>query len=221
MGINLGDIATSTQTINQTTKSDLPIGVEAVDRNQGGMLSLNLSKGVSLDLAKSIPSLKRVKVGLGWDASNGKSIDLDAFALLLHNGQVKDSSDIIFFNQKDTNKGVTLSGDNRTGKGDGDDETISVSLDSVPQGITEILFFVNIYDAMSKNQNFGMVQNSYIRLINEDTNKEEAIYALDEQGGLYTSFKFAGLERTPKGWNFKTYGEGTHGEISQIANEYF
>lgn len=230
MGINLGDIATSPQNLQQSVvptpipapapQIELPMGVEKVDRGQGGLLSLNLSKGVSLDLTKTLPTLKKVKAGLGWDAVNGMNMDLDVFALLLHNGKIKDVSDIIFFNQPNTNKGVVLSGDNRTGEGEGDDESISVNLDTVPQDITEVVFFVNIYDAMAKQQNFGMVKNAYIRLLNEETGKEEAIYVLNEQGGLYTTFKFAGLQRNATGWTFKTYGEGTHGNVQEIANQY-
>lgn len=226
MGINLGDIATTPQNLQESVtpapapQIELPMGVEKVDRGQGGLLSLNLSKGVSLDLNKTLPTLKKVKAGLGWDAVQGQSMDLDVFALLLHNGKIKDTSDIIFFNQPNTNKGVVLSGDNRTGIGEGDDESISVNLDTVPQDVTEVVFFVNIFDAMARQQNFGMVKNSYIRLVNEETGKEEAIYILNEQGGLYTTFKFAGLQRNPSGWVFKTYGEGTHGNVQEIANQY-
>lgn len=228
MGINLGDIATSPQNLQEsvaqqpapTPQIELPMGVEKVDRGQGGLLSLNLSKGVSLDLTKTLPTLRRVKAGLGWDACNGQSMDLDVFALLLHNGKIKDTSDIVFFNQPNTNKGVVLSGDNRTGEGEGDDESISVNLDTVPADVTEVVFFVNIYDAVARQQNFGMVKNAYIRLVNEDTSKEEAIYVLNEQGGLYTTFKFAGLCRNGANWEFKTYGEGTHGNVQEIANKY-
>lgn len=209
MGINLGAIATSQQESN----------IEKVDRGAGNF-SLNLSKGISLDLTKNLPTLKKIKVGLGWDCYPSKSMDLDVFALLLHNNKIQDSSDIVFFNQKDTNKGIVLSGDNRNGEGDGDDETIFVDLDKVPQDISEVLFFANIYEANTRQQNFGMVKNAYIRIINEDTNKEEAIYVLNEEGGLYTAFKFAGLKRNANGWSLETYGEGTHGNVQEIANKY-
>lgn len=212
MGINLGNIATSSQNITE--------GVVAVDRGEPNGLSLNLSKGISLDLTKSLPNLNNVKVGLGWDANDTQPVDLDVFALLLHGEKIKDATDIIFFNQKDTGKGVRLNGDNRTGAGEGDDETMNVCLSNVPQDVTSILFFVNVYDAEAKRQNFGMVKNAYIRLINEDTGKEEAIYVLNEQGGLYTAFKFAKLERNSNGWSFKTLGEGTHGNVQVMANKY-
>ncbi|WP_368262607.1 TerD family protein [Clostridium disporicum] len=218
MGINLGSIATTPQNIKETYQ--LPEGVEKVDRGQAGGLSLNLSKGVSLDLTKALPTLNNVKVGLGWDANHTQAVDLDVFALLLHNGKIHDASDVIFFNQKDTGKGVRLNEDNRNGVGEGDDETMAVLLSNVPKDVTSIIFFVNVYDAETKRQNFGMVKNAYIRLINEDTGKEEAIYVLNEQGGLYTAFKFAELERNASGWSFKTLGEGTHGNVQTIVNQY-
>ena len=218
MGINLGNIATTPQNIQGGYQ--LPAGVEKVDRGQVGGLSLNLSKGISLDLTKALPTLNNVKVGLGWDANDTQQVDLDVFALLLHNGKIKDLSDIVYFNQPDTGKGVRSNGDNRNGVGEGDDETMNVLLSNVPTDVTSIVFFVNIYEAEKRRQNFGMVKNAYIRLINEDTDKEEAIYVLNEQGGLYTTFKFAELERNTNGWSFKTLGEGTHGNVQVIANQY-
>ena len=133
-----------------------------MDRGQAGGLSLNLSKGVSLDLTKALPTLNNVKVGLGWDANHTQAVDLDVFALLLHNGKIHDASDVIFFNQKDTGKGVRLNKDNRNGVGEGDDETMAVLLSNVPKDVTSIIFFVNVYDAETKRQNFGMVKNAYI-----------------------------------------------------------
>lgn len=212
MGIDL----TGIQNMNTAMTSEP--GITQVKR--GNEISLNLSKGVTLDLTKTAPSLKKVDVGLGWDVSKNKPLDLDVFAFALHNGKILDNSDVIYFNQQDTGKSIVLSGDNRTGAGDGDDEVIHIDLDSVPQDITSILLFANIYDAEKRSQNFGLVEQSYIRLVNRETNKEECIYKLDEEGGLYNAFKFAELVRNERGWSFKTLGEGTYGDVSTLANQY-
>lgn len=224
MGINLGGLATSHDDVKTQAAGPAPEvlaqpGVQQVDRGNG-QLSLNLSKGISLELAKAAPSLKHVLVGCGWDVAQGASMDLDVFALLLHNGKIHDTSDIIYFGQLDTGKGVKLDGDNRTGEGEGDDEKLHVDLDRVPSDVTSIMFFVSIYEATKKSQNFGMVQNAYVRLVNEDTNKEECIYVLNEEGGLFNTFQFAELKRSGSGWTFDTIGEGSNGDVQTIANKY-
>ena len=219
MGISLGSLANTTPTTSESfdvTKLD---GVERVDKGDG-QLTLNLSKGVTLDLSKAAPTLNKATVGLGWDASHGKAMDLDVFALLLHNGKVLANDDVVYFGQKDTHKGVVLSGDNRTGEGEGDDEQIYVTLNSVPSDVTSIAFFVNIYEAEKNAQNFGMVQNAYVRVVNDDTGKEECIYVLNEEGGLYTAFHVANLVRNSSGWSFETIGKGMYGDVGQIANQY-
>jgi len=221
MGINLGNLEPAppiqqTAPVVDVTKQE---GVQAVDKGNG-QITLNLAKSVKLDLSKAAPSLTRAIVGLGWDPICAGKIDLDVFALLLHNGKILDTSDIIFFNQKDTGKSVTLNKDNRDGQGEGDDEQIRVDLSKVPADITSIAFFVNIYEAEKNSQNFGMVKNSYIRLVNEDTNKEEAIYILNEEGGLYTAFHFANLVRENGNWHFETVGKGMHGDVQVIANMF-
>lgn len=224
MGINLGNLAPEPNPIQAAPPVPAEVlnqpGVQQVDKGDG-KLTLNLSKGVQLDLTKAAPTLKNAMVGLGWDVnSGGASMDLDVFAILLHNGKVLGTDDIVYFAQQDTGKGVRLSGDNRTGEGEGDDEKMFVSLDKVPSDVTSIAFFVNIYEAEIKGQNFGMVNGAYVRLVNEDTDKEECIYILNEEGGLYTAFHFANLVRNATGWSFETIGKGMHGDVNTIANQY-
>lgn len=60
---------------------------------------------------------------------------------------------------------IWLTGDNRTGAGDGDDEQIVVKLDSMPPQYESIIFVVSIYDGKNKKQSFGNVQNAFIRAV--------------------------------------------------------
>lgn len=225
MGLNLAGITPiSVDNSSNGGTSSVPVTpsapVESLvqEINRGGKISLNVSKGLSLDLSKQTPTLKHARIGLGWDSSvNGESIDLDVFALTLHNGKVLSDKDIIFYNQLDTGKGITLSGDNRDGQGEGDDEFILAKLDEIPLDITSIAIFVNIY---APKINFGMVKNAYVRLVDEDKNKEELIYLLNEAGALYQTVHFANLVRNPYGWSFETVGQGTSGDVNSVANKY-
>ena len=240
MGINLGSLEPTPTDIKQEAlgvptpapapvaepapapapvKIELPLGVEKVDRG-GGNFSLNLDKGISLDLDKVLPALKRFTVGLGWDPACGATMDLDVFAFTLHNGKVQSAADVIYFKAR-TAPGITLSEDNTTGQGEGDDETIKINLDAIAADVTEVAVFVNIYNAAQKGQNFGMVKNSYCRIINDDTNKEEAIYVLNESdAALYNAFHFVNLKRNATGWALETVGKGRNGDINTILNSF-
>src|SRR5699024_2407906 len=104
----------------------------------------------------------------------GHDFDLDASVFLLGvNGKVRKDQDFIFYNNLQSEDGsVTHTGDNRTGDSDGDDEQIKVNLSLIPSDVDKISFVVTIHDAESRHQNFGQVQNAYVRLLNEETNEE-------------------------------------------------
>ena len=190
----------------------------------GGLTSLNLSKGMSLDLTKR-SNLKNVRVGLGWKAGNGVNFDLDASALLLNSrGLVNDAQDVIFYNQTNTGRGVMSLGDNRVGSnqnvGVEDDETIMVNLDEVPSNVDNILFIVTIHEAQKRRQNFGQVKNAYIRVVNEDNGVEECRYNIAENFSMQTACEVAKLERNDNGWNFVAVGEGKVEELMQVLIRY-
>lgn len=230
MGINLGNLATTPQEDIKAQVAPaapaapvapvIPEGATQVDRGNG-VMSLNLNKGVTLNLAKSCPSLQRCKVGLGWDPAQGFVMDLDVIALALHNGKVTKNEDVTFYNQLSVTPGITLSGDNRTGEGEGDDEYITIDLAAIPADVTSVAIFVNIHQAQARNQNFGQVKNAYCRLVNNDNNKEEAIYVLNEaNSALFETFHFVDLVRSGASWEFKTVGQGMHGDINGILSQY-
>ena len=176
------------------------------------MAPLNLSKGDILDLTKEAPSLKHVILGAGWDVNvaGGDNFDLDISAFLLDaNHRVTNpSTQVVYFRQMNQT-GIYLEGDNLTGAGEGDDERINIDLDMIPTNIHEIVFNVNIYEAMKKRQTFGMIQNSYIRLLDKDNNERELCrFELKKMAANATAVIFAKLARTPSGgWTFEAIGD--------------
>lgn len=182
-------------------------------------ISLDLSKGDFLNLTKAAPSLTDVMLGASWNANqNGPTADLDLFVLLLNeNGRLTSNSDVIFFNNKTAN-GVTLSGDNRTGIGEGDDETISINLNAVPSHIHKIVACVNIFEAQEKGQTFGLIDDAKVRLVNKTTNEELAKFSLRDDYSTDTAIIFAELVRDENNhWYFHAIGEGKQGSIITIA----
>lgn len=181
------------------------------------MISLDLKKGMKLDLTKSVPTLKKVNMGLGWDTH----MDLDSIAFLLD----KDNKllNTVYFGNKN-GKGVRLNGDNLTGEGDGDDEIIFIEFDKVPQEVKKIALYVNIYGAneglFSKGKTFDKVKGAYVRTVNAETNEEICKYLLTEDGSKYNAFHFADLVNENGNWIIHAIGEGANGSISQLEKKY-
>jgi len=187
-------------------------------------MGISLSKGGNVSLSKTDPGLKNVLVGLGWDArpTAGADFDLDASAFMVkEDGKVRSDSDFIFYNQtKSTCGSVEHTGDNRTGAGDGDDESVIILLDKVPADIQRIVFCVTIHDAEMRKQNFGQVNHAYVRVVNKDSNNEVTRYDLSEDASIETAMVFGEIYRHSGEWKFKAVGQGYAGGLAALAKQY-
>jgi len=182
-------------------------------------------KGQEVILTDIDPSLKRVMVGLGWDApekTGNDRVDLDASAFLLsHHGKARQDTDFIFYNNLEAENGnIKHLGDNTTGEGDGDDEKIEINLGGLDFDIDKIVFSVTIHNSKEREQNFGLVSNAYMRIVNLDSNEELARFDLTEDAANEDAFIFGELIRDLTGWKFKAIGEGSTGGLFKIAQGY-
>ena len=184
-------------------------------------ISLNLDKSNFLNLEKVEPGLTHVDMAAGWDTSvAGPAYDLDiANFLVWTDGKIHSANDVIFYNNK-TAQGVTLTGDNRTGAGEGDDEQIILKLDQVSSSVQRIVACVTIDKAIERRQTFGMVDNSYVRLVNKETDQELARFNLKGDYSTDTAVIFAELVRTDNDWAFHTIGEGKQGDLNVLVSLY-
>ncbi|MDQ5769648.1 TerD family protein [Thiothrix subterranea] len=187
-------------------------------------MALSLQKGGNLSLSKTDPSLTKILIGLGWDerSTDGSAFDLDASAFLLTaTGKVRGDADFIFYNQlKSTDGSVEHTGDNRTGQGDGDDESMKVDLSKVPADITKVAFTVTIHDADARRQNFGQVANAFIRVVNDVTGTEIVRYDLAEDYSTETAMVFGELYRHNEEWKFRAVGQGYAGGLKAMCDQY-
>ena len=195
-------------------------------------MSVNLQKGQKVDLTKGNAGLRRVMVGLGWDAAEQQGglfggrtqdIDCDAIAFLLNSeGKVESSSDVVFFNNLRHMSGCVLhQGDNLTGEGEGDDEQIMVDLANLPSKYERIVILVSIYKATDRGQHFGMIRNAFIRLVDADKNMELCIYNLSENYAGTTALVFGELYRYKGEWKFNAVGQPLQvWSIAQLAERY-
>jgi len=184
---------------------------------------LSLTKDQKVDLTKTNPGLKAVAMGLGWDLQDGKTFDLDSFAFLCKDGKLLDAATpkncVCYFGNL-TLPGVKHSGDNLTGAGDGDDETITVKFDELPTDCNEVYFGMNIYNQPSAS--LGQVKNAFCRAYNaEDTAKTSIIrYDLSEDYGSANGIIVGKLYKYNDEWKFQALGEVKNGDINQIAANY-
>ena len=187
-------------------------------------MAVSLSKGSNVSLSKEAPGLTTVNVGLGWDtrATDGSAFDLDASVFILNEGgKVRSDSDFVFYNNKVGSDGaVTHVGDNTTGEGDGDDEVVVVNLDKLPADVAKMSFCVTIHDAEVRKQNFGMVSNAYIRVVNATGVAEIARYDLSEDASTETAMIFGELYRHGGEWKFKAIGQGFAGGLGPLAKSF-
>ncbi|MFP4975041.1 TerD family protein [Paenibacillus sp. CN-4] len=197
------------------------------------MAGINLVKGQKIDLTKGNAGLTKVVVGLGWDpvkqsrglfgVKKAANIDCDASALLLNeSGKLVKKGNLVCFHNKESQCGSVLhSGDNLTGDGAGDDEQIAVNLNAVPSDVHRVLVVVNIYDAVGRKQDFGMIQSAYIRVMDASNNNELVKFNLSDNYNGFTALICGELYRQGGEWKFAAIGEGSHAShINELAERY-
>jgi len=184
--------------------------------------SITLVKGGNVNITKDSPGLVKVTAGGGWDtnAKPGEDFDLDLSLVgVKADDKVRNNNDLLYFGHKDTEY-AHHTGDNLTGEGEGDDERIEISLDKVPADIEKIILFVNIYEAASRGQNFGQVNNAYVRLFKTEGEEELAKIDLSEDFSTETSVVLGELYRHGGEWKFKNVEQGYAGGLKEIAAEH-
>jgi len=198
-------------------------------------MAINLTKGQRISLAKAAPNLQQLMCGLGWDVITAKKgifgllnqqadIDIDSSILCLDDqNQLQAQTDIIYFgNLKHKSGAITHLGDNLTGAGEGDDEQIIVNLTKIPAYIHKLVFTINIYNCLSRKQEFSQVNNAFVRLVNLETHAEIARYTLS--GSQYhgcTGMILAEVYRQDDEWKMVASGEGFKAaNLSEIADRY-
>ena len=202
-------------------------------------MAVNLQKGQKVSLKKSDgKKLSRLMVGLGWDAakqsgekkgffsslfgSSPANIDCDASVFVCQGGKFVDKNDLVYFNNLEHKSGaVKHMGDNLTGDGEGDDEEIYVDLDKLPAEYDKLIFVVNVYHAVARNQHFGMIKNAFIRIVDNETGEELCRYNLSENYDNMLSMIVGEVYRRGDDWKFNAIGTGTKDTgLNDLSNHF-
>ena len=192
-------------------------------------MAISLAKGQKISLEKVAADagiqggLSKILCGLGWNPSRydgGAQFDLDASVFMCDSsGKVTKESNFIFYNNKKA-PGIEHMGDNRTGDGDGDDEVIKIDLSALEPDVEKIAFTVTIDQADARKQNFGMVEDSYIRIVDEATGTELLRYDLGEDYSIETAVVVAELYKNNGEWKFNAIGSGFSGGLAALCGNY-
>ncbi|MFF9509729.1 TerD family protein [Streptomyces sp. NPDC014724] len=187
-------------------------------------MGVSLAKGQNVVLNQDGTPLADVTVGLGWDARpvGGTDFDLDASAIICGPDQkvVSDRHFVFYNNLTSPDGAVRHTGDNTTGEGDGDDEQLLVDLDRLDEKTGQIVFTVSIHDAQNRGQNFGQVEDAYIRVLDNLTGREMCRYELSYDAASETAMVFGALYRRGGEWKFRAIGQGYASGLAGIAVDY-
>ena len=187
-------------------------------------MAISLQKGGNVNLSKEAPGLTKLQLGLGWDvrATDGAAYDLDGVVFLLNaTGKVRSDADFIFYNNLRSSDGsVVHSGDNRTGAGEGDDETVTIDLSKVPADVERVALAVTIHEADQRRQNFGQIAKAFVRCVNGANGSEIARYDLSEDGSTEAAMIFGEVYRNGADWKFRAVGQGFNGGLGPLARNY-
>ncbi|MDR2460526.1 MAG: TerD family protein [Deltaproteobacteria bacterium] len=186
-------------------------------------MAISLKKGANISLSKEIGNLKEIFVALGWEprVTTGEDFDLDASAFLLKkDNKTRDDLDFIFYNNLTSREGSVVHQGDEVEGGVGDCELIVMDLMNIPPEIVRIAITVTIYEAELRRQNFGMVSNSFIRIVNRENDQEIARFDLSEDMGTETAMIFGEVYRYNNEWKFKAVGQGFAGGLAALCAFY-
>lgn len=182
--------------------------------------------GDDINLLQKDPALRKITAAVGWDskAFGGQDVDVDISLFLVDsNKMTRDNQDFVFYNNMTAYDGaVTHEGDNRTGAGDGDDETMQFDLRGIPFDVQHIVFVYSIYRGKEKEQNLSLVKNSYLRLDNAETGHELVRFDLDEHfAELQDTAAIVGsINREGPKWHFTPLKETFAGGLTEVATNF-
>ncbi|NCC20996.1 MAG: TerD family protein [Alphaproteobacteria bacterium] len=187
-----------------------------------------VKKGDSVNLTKKDPTLRQLVIGLGWDVRSfeNEKVDMDASCFVVgRDGKTRVDSDFVFYNNlKGVEGAVRHTGDNRTGAGDGDDETIFVDLNGLPFEVDKVIFVVSIYHGNLQGQDFSQVRNVFLRIGNQESGEEICRYELDDLVGgeakQTTAITVGSINREGPQWVFYAIGDTHSKGLGSVASTY-
>jgi len=188
---------------------------------------ISLKKGEQISVNELVPKFKKALIGLRWDVNsepNSAEFDLDLSIFLLgENKKIISEKHLIFYNNlvsPDADKSIELTKDNLTGRGEGDDEIIKIDFNCIPENIAGMALCVTIHEAEIRKQDFGLIKNAYVRLVNIENKKEVLHYNLGEDFSLETAIIVGEFYKEEEEWFFIANGLPFQGGLKSLIKYY-
>ena len=204
------------QTVVQQQVSQSP--AQPRQRPQGN--GVHLRKGQKVNLAQAGEVLNNIQVCLGWDLVN-QACDLDASAFMLGtDNRIIGDDWFVFYGQTSSPDGSVRHSGDSDGNGVGDDEIISINLQSVNPNCKKIVFVVTINEALERGLNFSMVSNAYVRVVNQATGVELVKFTLTDYYANVTSMVVGEVYNHNGQWKFNAVGDGVAKDLAGLCGMY-
>jgi tellurium resistance protein TerD len=179
-----------------------------------------LKKGQKVNLADNGQTLTRIKACLGWDVTNG-ACDLDVSAFLLGaDGRVLGDDWFVFYGQTVSPDGSIQHSGDSSGEGVGDDEIITMNLPAVNPNVKKIVFVITINEAIELGLNFSMVQNAYVRVVDDSNGRELIRFTLTDYYANVTSMMVGEVYNHNGQWKFNAIGDGVAKDLAGLCEMY-
>lgn len=179
------------------------------------MEKIILTKGQAVNLTKETNGASLFEFRAGWDTSLAGNADVDIMA-----GQVKERNELVYYaNMSSADASIKLSGDNRTGEGDGWDETIYIDFSKVDSTTTKVPVFVSIYNAQEQGLNFGLIRNLQVQIYDVTNGQVVGEFMPELENSLSTAMLLGEFVKSGASFFFKTLGTG-YDKVQDIIAEY-
>lgn len=184
-------------------------------------MSTVLQKGQKADLTKGNPSINNIIVGMGWKTPNTSlEVDFSAFLLSGQSKVTKDEDLIFYGNPAGPNNSILVRNTPSTYNGVEDKTQVSVTLRSIPSQYERISFALTIYDGEKRKQNFSMLDDCYIRIVEANTGIEQLRFNIGKSFSIETAIVVGELYRYNGEWKFNPIGSGYSGGLEALCASY-
>jgi len=185
------------------------------------MTSTTLQKGGNIGLNKLAPGITDINVALGWTPNDTVGMEVDGSAFLLAaDGKVRGDQDLVFYNNPRSSDGSVqvITESNRLDAKD--TQLFELNLNAIPDAIQKIAFTVTIHEGQERQQNFGMLNSAWARIVNAADQAELARFELPLAGTPETAMIFCEVYRHSGEWKFRAVGQGYVGGLEPLAISY-
>lgn len=180
-----------------------------------------MKKGQKASLMQKNPNLLEIDVCMGWKVRNPQC-DMDASAFLLGaDNKVLGEDWFVFYGQTESPDGSVIHhGDNRNAAASGDAEILTIKLKRLNPNVKKIVFIVTINEALKSGLNFGMVSDTYIRVVDKSADSEIVRFVLDEYYSNVTSMIVGEIYERNAEWKFNAVGNGVARDLAGLCEMY-